>query len=151
MNYYRKPPKISIGIKRLRLSGTNLAPYSKATHFLVVLTWSFASSARMGYSGHFACPISQDVTGHCMRYVHSTVLSIPAATSEDGDGVRTPYMLLDWICGTMLECNAIFPPPDARGKVLVRLAQYTRTCWRARLCMMRTMGSRLTCTFTGDL
>jgi len=66
-----------------------------------------------------------------MRYVQSAVPGMPIATvyawsdSEDGDGVGTPYMLLDWIEGTVLEWNASFPNPVAREKVLVQLVQYS--------------------------
>ncbi|KAF8526960.1 hypothetical protein BU17DRAFT_82459 [Hysterangium stoloniferum] len=73
-------------------------------------------------------PVECTVT--TMRYVHRTVPSIPVATvhawsdSEDGDGVGTPYMLLDWIDGKPLEWDANVPPPAAREKVLHQLAQY---------------------------
>ena len=64
-----------------------------------------------------------------MRYVQHTVPSMPFATvhawldSEDGDGVGSPYMLLDWVNGKMLEWDANVPPPAAREKVLGQLAQ----------------------------
>ncbi|KAF8962997.1 kinase-like domain-containing protein [Flammula alnicola] len=102
-----------------------------------------------------------------MRYVHSTVPDIPIATvhawsdSEDGDGVGTPYMLLDWIEGRTLEWNASFPPPVARGKVLAQLAQYSAHLLAHTLMqsstqsalewVLRRIDSRLTRIFTGDL
>ena len=66
-----------------------------------------------------------------MGYVKDTVPSIPIATvhawsdSKDGDGVGTPYILMDWIEGSTLEWNANFPPLEARQKVMAQLAQYT--------------------------
>ncbi|KAF8060724.1 kinase-like domain-containing protein [Lyophyllum atratum] len=66
-----------------------------------------------------------------MNYVKNTVPTIPIATvhawsdSKDGDGVGTPYILLDWMKGSTLTWNATFPPPQAREKVLAQLAQYT--------------------------
>ncbi|KAF8059477.1 hypothetical protein FPV67DRAFT_444035 [Lyophyllum atratum] len=66
-----------------------------------------------------------------MDYVKNTVPTIPIATvhawsdSKDDDGVGTPYILLDWIEGSMLTWNATFPPPEAREKVLAQLAQYS--------------------------
>ena len=102
-----------------------------------------------------------------MRYVLNTVPSIPVAAvhawsdSEDGDGVGTPYMLLDWIDGRTLEWNASFPPSAARVKVLAQLAQYTadllaRTPMHASTqstltWILRRIDSRLTRIFTGDL
>lgn len=74
-------------------------------------------------------PVEPTVT--TMDYVKNTVPTIPIATvhawsdSEDGDGVGTPYILLDWIEGSTLTWNATFPPPEAREKVLAQLAQYS--------------------------
>ncbi|KAG1733016.1 kinase-like domain-containing protein [Suillus paluster] len=110
-------------------------------------------------------PIEATVT--TMRYVHSIIPSIPVATvhawsdSKDGDGIGTPYILLDWIDGRTLEWNARFPPPAARGKVLAQLAQYTadllaRTLMHANAqstlrWILRRIDPRLTRIFTGDL
>lgn len=62
-----------------------------------------------------------------MCYVQRTVLSIlPVLTvhawpdTEDGDGVGTPYMFLDWVDGKVLEWHANVPPPAAREGSLVR-------------------------------
>ncbi|KAF8801729.1 hypothetical protein BYT27DRAFT_7245029 [Phlegmacium glaucopus] len=61
-----------------------------------------------------------------MSRLQSTISDMPIATvyawsdSEDGDGVGTPYMLLDWIEGRVLEWNESFPTPVAREKVLVQ-------------------------------
>ena len=113
------------------------------------------------------CPIVESVT--TMHNVQSTVPDMPIATvrawsdSEDGDGVGTPYMLLDWIEGNVLEWNASFPTPVAREKVLVQLAQYsadllvrtslqpstqseTTLAW-----MLRLIDNRLKRIFAGDL
>ena len=74
-------------------------------------------------------PIEPTVTK--LAYVKSTVPSIPIATvhawsdSENGDGVGTPYILLDWIEGSTLTWTATSPPPEAREKVLTQLAQYS--------------------------
>ena len=113
------------------------------------------------------CPTIETVT--TMRYVRSTVPDIPIATvrawsdSEDGDGIGTPYVLLDWIEGNILEWNASSPTPVAREKFLVQLAQYsvdllvrtslhystqskTTLAW-----MLRIIDSRLKRIFAGDL
>ncbi|TFK32240.1 hypothetical protein BDQ12DRAFT_716531 [Crucibulum laeve] len=108
-----------------------------------------------------------EATVTTMQYGHSTVPDIPIATvhawsdSEDGGGVGTPYMLLDWIEGRTLEWNASFPPPADRGKVLAQLAQYSAellahtmvqsTTQSALAWMLRRIDSRLTRIFTGDL
>jgi len=74
-------------------------------------------------------PVEPTVT--TMDYVKNTVPTIPIATvhawsdSENGDGVGTPYIPLDWIEGSTLTWNATFPPPEAREKVLAQLAQYS--------------------------
>jgi hypothetical protein len=108
-----------------------------------------------------------ELTVSIMRYVHSTVPSIPVAIvhawsdSEDGDGIGTPYMLLDWMSGRTLEWNANFPPPSVRGKVLAQLAQYTvdllvhtpmhPSTQSALSWILRRVDSRLTRILTGDL
>ncbi|PPQ93380.1 hypothetical protein CVT25_007089 [Psilocybe cyanescens] len=62
-------------------------------------------------------PIEPTVETMC--YVKNSIPTIPIATvhawsnSEDGDGVRTPYILLDWIEGLTLTWNATFPPLEA--------------------------------------
>lgn len=107
------------------------------------------------------------LTATTMRYVHSTVPDVPIATvhawsdSEDGDGVGTPYMLLDWIEGRTLEWNASYPSPIERGKVLAQLARYStdllartpaQSSTQSTLTwMLRRIDSRLTRIFTGDL
>lgn len=66
-----------------------------------------------------------------MNYIKNTVPTVPIATvhawsdSENGDGIGTPYILLDWIEGSTLTWKATFPPPEAREKVLAQLAQYS--------------------------
>jgi len=110
-------------------------------------------------------PVECTVT--TMGYVQRTVPSIPVATvhawsdSEDGDGVGTPYMLLDWVDGKTLEWNVNVPPPAAREKVLGQMAQYTvdllaRTAMHsspqsALTWILRRIDSRLTRILTGEL
>ena len=110
-------------------------------------------------------PIEHTVT--TMRYVQRTVPSIPVATvhawsdSEDGDGVGTPYMLLDWVYGKTLEWDVNIPPTAAREKVLGQLAQYTvdllaRTVMHsspqsALTWILRRIDSRLSRILTGKL
>ncbi|KXN86150.1 hypothetical protein AN958_10452, partial [Leucoagaricus sp. SymC.cos] len=78
---------------------------------------------------HDMTPVEPTVT--TMDYVKNTVPTIPIATvhawsnSENGDGVGTPYILLDWIEGSTLTWTATSPPPKAREKVLAQLAQYS--------------------------
>ena len=66
-----------------------------------------------------------------MAYVKNAVPTIPIPSvhawsdSENGDGVGTPYILLDWIEGSTLTWTATFPSPEAREKVLAQLAQYS--------------------------
>jgi len=110
---------------------------------------------------------SVECTVTTMRYVQRAVPSIPVATvhawsdSEDGDGVGTPYMLLDWVDGKTLEWNVNVPPPAAREKVLGQLAQYTvdllaRTAMHsspqsALTWILRRIDPRLTRILTGEL
>ena len=104
-----------------------------------------------------------------MHNVQSAVPDMPIATvhawsdNEDGDGVGTPYMLLDWIEGNILEWNASFPNPVAREKVLLQLAQFSadllvRTSLQSRTqsettlaWMLRLIDNRLKRIFAGDL
>jgi aminoglycoside phosphotransferase (APT) family kinase protein len=66
-----------------------------------------------------------------MRYIRATVPSVPVATvhawsdAENGDGIGTPYMFLDWIEGKTLEWNVNIPSPAARGNILAQLSRYT--------------------------
>ena len=145
-------------------------PSSKAKSFLAVVT-SITSSLTTAYSVLFVfhmmrCtrPPSAVTT---MRYVHRTVPSIPVATvhawsdSEDGNGIGTPHMLLDWIDGKALEWNVNAPPPATRQKVLGQLAQYTvdlQACiamysgpQSALTWILRRIDSRLTRISTGEL
>ena len=68
------------------------------------------------------CPTIETVT--TMHYVHSTVPDMPIATvrawsdSEDGDGVGTPYMLLDGLKETFW--SGMQNILVAREKVLVQ-------------------------------
>jgi Ser/Thr protein kinase RdoA (MazF antagonist) len=112
-------------------------------------------------------PVAVESTVTTMRYVRDAVPSIPVATvhtwsgSEDGDGVGTPYILLDWTDGRTLEWNASSPPSAARGKVLAQLAQYTadllaRTpvhqgTQSALTWMLRRIDSRIRRILIGDL
>jgi aminoglycoside phosphotransferase (APT) family kinase protein len=111
--------------------------------------------------------LAMESTVSTMRYVRSTVPSIPVAVvhswsdSEDGDGVGTPYMLVDWTDGRTFEWNESFPPPDIRRKVLAQLAQYTADLLARTLTypntqstltwILRRIDSRLRRILTGDL
>jgi hypothetical protein len=102
-----------------------------------------------------------------MRYIRTTVPSVPIAilhawsNAEDGDGVGTPYMVLDRIDGKTLEWNANVPPPAARRKVLAQLSQYiadflARTPLQSSpqstlSWVLRRTDSRLIRMLTGDL
>lgn len=108
-----------------------------------------------------------ELTMTTMRYVRTTVPSVPIATvhawsdAEDGDGIGTPYMFLDWIDGKTLEWNINVPPPAARGNVLAQLSRYTadllaRTPLQSSpqptlAWMLRRIDSRLIRILTGDL
>jgi len=114
-------------------------------------------------------PVEPTVT--TMDYVKNTVPTIPIATvhawsdSEKGDGVGTPYILLDWIEGSTLTWNATFPPLEAREKVLAQLAQYSADMlvyttepiqlstgtMSALAWTLRRIDSRLRRIFNGDL
>jgi len=101
-----------------------------------------------------------------MRYVHSAVPRLPVATvhawsdSDDGEGIGTRYMMLDWIEGGTLEWNASFPPPAVRRKILGQLAQHSvdllestsiqSSSQSALTWMLRKVDSRLTRIFSGN-
>lgn len=116
---------------------------------------------------HEKLPLPLEFTATTMRFIHDTIPDMPIANvhawddNEDGGGVGTPYMLLDWIEGKTLEWNASFPSQLDRDKVLAQLARYslemlTRTTLQsstqtALAWILRRVDSRLARIFSGDL